>query len=334
MSRQLDPWIASWLVAALLLLGPRVSQGDELAADLERFLAWFPGEYDNHEQVWQQVQDGLPPEARQERIHHHFVRVTLPAVGDHVFFVLQTLDDDPRQVYRQRLYRFEPDPARGAIRLHIYKLRDETSYRQAVEQPELLNGLTEDDLLAIAPGCEVYWRYNGEYYDGNLDPGACHFYSEEAGEELYMADTLRLMEDEIWIGDKAVNAEGELVLGRATPQVNRKVRRFSGWMGVRRSRVDPAYGGDVSGDEMFFDGKVNIHNEGGRVSLLDDDGRPTGFAIELAQLTYQNTRVPILKLGIIDETSGETLSYTWAATDSSRIGINLRWFQAGLTAAD
>ena len=44
--------------------------------------------------------------------------------------------------------------------------------------------------------------------------------------------------------------------------------------------------------------------------------------------------MPILKLGIIDETTGKTINYSWTSTDASRIGINVRWFQAGLTAVE
>ena len=34
-----------------------------LDEQLDLFLEWFPGEYDNNEQVWQQMQDGLEGDA-------------------------------------------------------------------------------------------------------------------------------------------------------------------------------------------------------------------------------------------------------------------------------
>lgn len=298
-----------------------------LQEQLAQFLAWFPGEYDNNEQVWQQREDGLAEADLHERIHHRFVPVDLPAIGEHVFFVLQTLDDDLDKVYRQRIYVIEPDAAEEALRLTIYRMADEARWRDAWQDPSLLNDLTPD-MLTATPGCEVYWRYNGDDFDGTMKPGACHFFSQRSGKEIYITDTLRLTDSEIWIGDKAEDADGNYVFGRDKPHINRKVRRFKGWMGVKKSTVNP----DYAGDDMFFVGGFSIHNEGGRQSILDDDGQPTGYGIELAQLTYQNTRTPILKLGIIEESTGKTLSYTWSSTDASRIGINLRWFQAGLTA--
>lgn len=300
-----------------------------LETDFARFLAWFTGEYDNNEQVWQQRENGLEGDDLHERIHHRFVPVLLPELGEHVFFVLQTMNDKIDEVYRQRIYSFDLVPEQDAIRLTIYRMEDEAIYADAWQDPALLEGLSPDALTTVA-GCEVFWRYNGEYFDGTMKDRACHFTSKRSGKEIYITDTLRLTDSEIWIGDKAEDADGNYIFGRDEPHVNRKVRRFKGWMGVRKSRVDPSY----TGDDMFFAGGFTIHNEGGRQSILDDAGNPTGYGIELAQLTYQNTRVPILKLGVIDEKTGKTLVYSWSSTDASRVGINVRWFQAGLTAVD
>ncbi|EED34050.1 conserved hypothetical protein [gamma proteobacterium NOR5-3] len=320
-------------LAALAIVGTAsvtaVAQDLTLDEEFALFLEWFPGEYDNNEQVWQQRENGVSDDALHERIHHRFVAVSAPAVGEQVFFVLQTMNDDLAQVYRQRVYSFDALPQEDAIRLRIYRMKDEGAYRDAWKDPASLAALSPEELTTLV-GCEVYWRYNGEFFDGTMKPGACHFKSRESGKEIYISDTLRLTDREIWIGDKAVDAGGNYVFGREKPHVNRKARRFKGWMGVRKSRVNPEY----KGDDMFFISGFTIHSEGGRQSIMDDEGQPTGYGIELAQLTYQNTRVPILKLGIVDESTGKTLSYTWAATDSSRIGINLRWFQAGLTALE
>ena len=312
--------------AAALLLAFS-AQATDLDAEMALFLDWFEGEYDNNEQVWQQRQDGIAEEDLHERIHHRFVPVAMPDLGEHVYFVLQTMDDDLDEVYRQRIYLFEQDADERAIRLTIYRMPDEAKYADAWKEPGLVADL-DPATLSTSAGCEVYWRFNGEYFDGTMKDGACHFFSQRSQKEIYITDTLRLTDTEIWIGDKAFDAEGNKIFGRDEPHKNRKVRRFKGWMGVKKSTVDPGY----EGEDMYFAGDVSIHTEGGMVSLWDDDGEPTGYAIELAQLTYQNTSQPILKLGVIDESTGKTLVYSWTNTDAGRVGINVRWFQAGLTA--
>ena len=106
----------------------------------------------------------------------------------------------------------------------------------------------------------------------------------------------------------------------------RRVRHYTGWVALRRNRLDP----DAGPDDYVFMERARWHDEGFVLPVLDGD-RPTGYAVELARLTYQNTGTAVLKLGIVEEATGETLSYAWADPGAGRVGINLRWIQAGLT---
>ena len=60
------------------------------------------------------------------------------------------------------------------------------------------------------------------------------------------------------------------------------------------------------------------------------DGVDTGYEIELAEVVY-GKKVPVLKLAVYHQDTERALAYTWSAPGSQRIGINLRWLQAGLT---
>jgi len=94
------------IVALQLSSGVHADQNAVLDRDFQTFLEWFPGVYDNQEQVYFEEQLGVPEDERHERIHHTFAPVNLPAFGDHVFYVQQYLDDDPTKIYRQRIYVF------------------------------------------------------------------------------------------------------------------------------------------------------------------------------------------------------------------------------------
>ena len=111
----------------------------------------------------------------------------------------------------------------------------------------------------------------------------------------------------------------------AAAELARRVRHYRGWVALQRSRLDA----EAADDDYVFVREANWHDEGFVLPILDD-GQPTGYAIELARLTYQNTQTAVLKLGVVDVATGETLSYAWAAPGADRIGINLRWIQAGL----
>ncbi len=314
------------VLAALLFLS-----ASAIGQTLEHFLGWFAGEYDNNEQVWQQGEDGIAPEDRHEHIHHIFMPAPVPAIGEHTYFVKQYLDHDYENVYRQRLYHFSANRERDAIELAIYSFNDEEQYRYADREPSLLAELGPADFRTV-PGCNVYWRFAGDHYVGEMDEGACFYYSEDMGKNVYITDTLRLTAEELWIGDTAYDEDGNLLFGRDEPHRNRKVRYFDGWGAVRRSAFAPDSGNDP--DEMLLVPDLRLHNEGQIVPLVTADGDPTGYRVELARLTYQNTRVAVLKLGILDSDSGETLAYSWANPGAARIGINLGWLQVGMTADD
>ena len=117
--------------------------------------------------------------------------------------------------------------------------------------------------------------------------------------------------------------------GTEHPYTARRVRYYKGWVALQRRSIDP----DAARDDHVLIRDLRLHDEGS-VFTITDGGQPTGYALELARLTYQNTNTPVLKLGVIDETSGATLSYAWAAPLAERIGINLRWVQAGFTLED
>ncbi|MBA4694203.1 MAG: hypothetical protein H2070_05995, partial [Congregibacter sp.] len=118
------------LLLIALLVVMTSAHADEAAVldkDFRIMMEWFPGVYDNQEQVYFEEQQGIDEALRHERIHHVFEPVELPAFGDHVFYVQQHLNDDPAQIYRQRIYSFRPDYEEGAVRLTIHIPNDAAS---------------------------------------------------------------------------------------------------------------------------------------------------------------------------------------------------------------
>ena len=114
------------------------------------------------------------------------------------------------------------------------------------------------------------------------------------------------------------------------PSELEKATWYKGWMAVKKHKVEP--GADLS--EWIFARIERMHNQGQKIPLLDDSGKKTGYTLSLESLTYQETQVPVLKVGVIEDRTGYTLSYSWADPKSHRVGLNVRWFQAGLTRID
>jgi hypothetical protein len=324
----------SGLSAATLLFAS--ASAGELDTQFETFLQWFPGEYDNYEQSWQ---DGLANVAQpHEHIHHIFAPAAAPAIGEQIFFVQQYMDGNPANIYRQRLYSLTVDENENAIRLTIYSFKDEEKYRDAHLRPDSLASLQPDELIE-RPGCEVYWRFDQDHFTGYMQDKACSFVSQRSGKTIYVTDNLRLTEDAIWIRDEAFDADGNRIFGNEAGihHKNRKVRYFAGWGGFKKTGREAIE--DSEDDEWFFERNIVIHDEGQIVSIPDDDGNASGYSVQLASLTCQQdassscqgSTAAVLKLGLIDDATGKTISYAWANPEAERIGINVRWAQVGLT---
>jgi hypothetical protein len=304
-------------------------------ANFERFLSWFGGEWNNHEQVWQQDIDAKSrPDGKPEdpiaHTHHVFAPITAPKLGKHLFYVQQSMEGAPAKIYRQRVYSMSIDAAEDAIKLEIFSLPDDKAFVNAHLKPELFNALEPGALKAIA-GCEVYWRYQPalKEFVGTMKANACSFVSSRLGKRIIITDTLKLSESEIWINDQARDEQGGYVFGSKTntPVKNRKVRYFTGWAYMNKA-------GKNAGDaDKTFGGRRDLllHNEGQILPVLWDDGSASPYQLQLARLTYQNTKNPILKLSLIEVATQKTVAYVWANPDAKLVGMNLGWAQVGVT---
>lgn len=313
--------------------GAPTSTVPTLQTDFDRFIKWFGGEWNNNEQVWQQQIDikTKPTDEKIAHTHHIFAPVVAPKIGKHVYYVQQSLDGDLSKSYRQRVYRMSPDEKENAVKLEIFNLPDDKLYFDAHKKPELFANLEVSQLRAT-PGCEVYWRYDAstKAFDGTLKPNTCSFVSARFGNKrVIFSDTLKLTESEIWINDQARDEQGGYVFGSKTdtPVKNRKVRYYTGWAYIRHEGPK----GDGTNKKFTFQRNITIHNEGQRIPIIYDDGTPSPYMVELAQLTYQNTNLPILKLALIDKDTKKSVTYIWGNTEASRLGMNLTWFQVGVT---
>ena len=305
------------LVTLLAISG----SAQNLKSDMALMMKWFEGRFDNFAQTHDEKDDKA--EFPHERIHSIFARVSLPAIGENVFYVQQYADGDPVKIYRQRLYSFVANKTEKAIELRIYTFPNEKAVLDAYLDPTKLNGVTPAKMEST-PGCEVYWRRDGDKFVGTMKPNACKVVSKRSGKTLIITDDLFLTKDEIWINDQAKDDQGNYVFGNksGTHHKLKRVHWFEGWSGIMKNGSTPMMQQDPPPDA--YDGQRNIvlHDQGGLVKLSEK------YSVELSQLAYKNgTRV--LKLGVIDNATGKTIAYTWTNPDAERIGINLRWLQAG-----
>jgi CpeT/CpcT family (DUF1001) len=293
-----------------------------LSAELAQMMTLFKGEFDNFQQVHKEKEDKYPH--IHEHIHSIFAPVEVPAFGKNVFYVKQYMDGNPSKIYRQRLYSFSEDTQEKAIRLDIYSFKVDSLFYDAHLKPEMLSGLKPEQ-LSVSPGCEVFWKKQDEEFIGYMKPKACNFISKRSGKKIFITDSLKLNKNEIWIRDEAEDENGQYVFGHKEkiPHKLKRTHLFKGWYSLERP--------DKPG-EFIAARDLRLHDQGGR-QWVTDNGQKTKYWFELSNVIYGKDLV-VLKLALYEESKEKSIAYTWATPGSRNIGINLRWFSAGLTAME
>lgn len=291
-----------------------------LDRDFAQLLTWFDGDFDNAEQVLFADELGYAKDAVPQRIHSTFKPVRLPAFGDHVFYVQQYADNDPKRIYRQRIYSFSIDKAEGAIRLDIYTPKNAAALVDAHLDQTKLAALTKADVEA-RPGCEVFWRRNANQFTGYMKPGACRYASKQSGKTIVITDNLLLSQDEIWIADQAVDDKGVYVFGdkAGIPSKLHRARNWTCWMAVPHADAP---------DKWFFAKGLQLSDQGGEAWVTTDEATPRTFGYRLRQVSWPTgSNADALTLYVFRKGEDKAASYSWADPDAKRIGINLRWMQ-------
>ncbi|MYD43310.1 MAG: hypothetical protein F4W90_05405 [Gammaproteobacteria bacterium] len=105
-----------------------------------------------------------------------------------------------------------------------------------------------------------------------------------------------------------------------------EVNQYTGWIVLQRQVLDET----KADDDYILMRDIQFADSGTLVEIKDGESK-TGYAIELVIVTYEQTNVTVLKLGVIDQSTGDTVMYAWAEPGAKRLGINDRWIQVGLT---
>lgn len=321
--------LSAFATVLLLMLTPVAAsaQNGVLDRDFKTMMEWFPGRYDNQEQVYFEEELNAPEDERHERIHHIFFPVDLEAFPGETFYIQQYQNDDPSDIYRQRIYSFEPDYEENAIRLTIYTPKNPEALIDAHLDTSKLDGLTLEDTVT-RPGCEVFWKRQAAQFFGYMKDGACSFVSSRSGKKIIINDDLYLSQDEIWISDRAVDEDGAYVFGNKAgiPHKNRKAREFSCWVSVKKKRGD---------NDWSFDSGLTVHDQGGWAWVETDERRPQRVGIKIRNVVWPEGRNRnSLVLYAYRDGEPRAASYAWTSPDGDRLAVNLRWMQASCTLSE
>jgi hypothetical protein len=107
----------------------------------------------------------------------------------------------------------------------------------------------------------------------------------------------------------------------------RRARPVTCWVAIRKDK--PKADGS---EDWYFAHDVKLHDQGGRALVGGFDTGAEPVMIRVRNVTWDkgSTNAPVISLYIHKpENWDKAESYSWAAPDSGRVGINLRWVQTG-----
>jgi hypothetical protein len=271
----------------------------DLAAQLDLLLQWWPGEYDNHEQIVRQSGGGLSPLTSTPffRVHSVVTRVELPSLGAHVLQLVEYRDDDPARELRRRLLVLSADEKSGALRAVQY-----TATTPAAAQAQAPGAIAPAPAIA---GCDLSLQFVGGQFEGGTASTSC-----VGGDRK--APPFRVV-----IGPRYAWTSGE---GAPAPA--------DGWFEQIRARrftctVHEAANGEMR-DTRYLT-TVHLHDQGGEADIAWPDGRTLTFTIHNRAFTMPPDReYPLFRI----HEKGKTvpIAYAYAIDDAKRFGLNLGWF--------
>jgi hypothetical protein len=323
-------------------------------ADLDRFVAWYQGRWENEAQSVAQVEENVPLDGRIERLthwiapleHKGFGRVSqAPNPRDVRFLYIESnrTAEPEKGPFRQRLYRIYVDPQRKEIRLENHGLPQPELFAGAYAQPARLQAVKANQTLH-RPGCDVFFRWDGTRFVGQPDRGACRFVSAAYGnQKIVIDDDFVVTGEEIWSRDRGATDAGAYVYGNklGLPAKHRRARPF----------LCSATIADTNGRR---ERTGRLHDQGGLLDLAVTVGELSGevprrargtgaegpsdsaaLILRLRRIRWEaETRPDTLSLSLLERGEGEPLLSASAPAADRAITLELPGLTATCTEQD
>ena len=314
------------LLACSLVLATAATAGAshtkaDLDAQLKLLMEWWPGDYDNNEQIVRQSGGGLSAATSTPiyRLHTVFKRVNLPEIGENVFFVEEWQNNNPADISRIRLYSLTVDEKEGAILVKFHTPLDEKVLVGAHKDVAKVEKLKKTDVRTFRDPCNVYLRWVGGQFEGGMKEQSC---TVNDGKEWYQYQIV-VGQKYYWARDRRFNfADGKVSWEMA-------VGSNYAWFEQTKARwftctVNQNPDGDMTKTKFLT--TVELHDQGGEADISWPDGRTLTYVIHTRAFTAPSDReFPLFRIHD-KKNMAVPIAYAYAVDGADRFGLNLGWF--------
>jgi hypothetical protein len=296
----------------------------DLGAALRILMEWWPGQFDNHEQIVRQSGGGLSltTDSPFHRVHTEVRAIGAPDLGPNVLAITRFAANDPARIERREIAIPVVDGEANAIRVRRFTVAD----WGRLADPASAARLRPADLAPLGDGCDLLLRFAGEQFGGELAAGTCATQNAAAAagakSPLRSAYELIVAKDHLWERAETRRARGGAVTWEMAPG--------SGYDWYQQTRARPytcnvfaSTNGEMA--KSAYLQTIHLHDQGGEAEIAWPDGRTLVFTIHTRAFTATPERAyPLFR--IHEKGNPVPIAYAYAVDRNTRFGLNLGWF--------
>ncbi|MEP3226802.1 MAG: chromophore lyase CpcT/CpeT [Parasphingorhabdus sp.] len=282
--------------------------------DLLLLTQWFEGQFDNEEQRW--FQNGpyakIPEPEQHVRLHVFHKKLSMPALGKHVFYVEEYQNNDPQDIIRQRIVIFTTDGKSQTIRMQQGFFKNAEAVRGAHINPSKVESLTADDVFFLDE-CDVTWKRVASQFEGGMKPKSCIFGTGK--DRRYSVHDMWLSPDKYWRIDSTFRvSDNSLFAGKPIdkPYQLRRAKPFN---------CQFYFFADNGFDAQVVE-NLEMHSQGGTVTATRNvDGKTFEILMRDKEYPSYKTRPDFLYFSLREQGQKRSLAFTVNDPDSRQIGV-------------
>lgn len=202
-------------LAAGLASITQVFAADHLSADRATLLEWVQGSFNNQ----RQVQTGtnaladasLNPAKAPDLLFPVFKKIEVPAIGAHVVYLQWPMGAPDGKLQRQRIWVFADDPARNAVMMKFYTLKEPDKWLNAHAEPTKVRGMTLADVIPYPPACDLPFRRHADVFLGEIPRAECKIVSQQTKTSMTINARIVVGKDQVWYNESGTREDGSIV---------------------------------------------------------------------------------------------------------------------------
>ncbi|MDX2221407.1 MAG: CpcT/CpeT family chromophore lyase [Rhodospirillaceae bacterium] len=307
--------LAVAVLAAAVGPGPAPAQAPLTAErQVELLSAWWTGDWDNFRQVLRQSGGSFvePVYAPHPHVHGVYRAADVPALGPHVLYAAERVNDDPAKD-AVRLYVLSPDD--GGVRVSYYTLNDASKALADAETlaPDLaaLKSVTASDVTPFRAACNIVLRHDGERFFGRSASRDCTF--RDGGYYVY---EITVRPDYYGLREHARSLADDAVVWEAAPGAGFGDREMLKARPAACTAALGARGGGAAPPPV----SLTLHSEGGTAPLALFPGAPPFLVMLHGAPNGDHV------LSLIDTTTGLPMAANTAPADAGTVAIGFAPF--------